>query len=82
MSKMGDDIETNRFRLLSCTILVAQKSKQTAPDDRPEPISVMGRSLSYECPIFCSEIVQSRKGFKPETPLPDYDAAVADGDDV
>ena len=42
----------------------------------------MGRSLSYECPVFCSDIVQSRKGFKPETPLPDYDAAVADGDDV
>ena len=40
---MGDDIETGRstyrFRLLSCTTLVEQKSKQMAIDDRPAPMS-------------------------------------------
>ena len=39
---MGDDIKTSRctgFQLLSCTMLVEQKSKQRAIDDRPEPMS-------------------------------------------
>ena len=37
---MGDYIETGRrFLLLSCTTLVERKSRQTAIDDRPEPMS-------------------------------------------
>ena len=42
---MDDDIETGRsmgsnFQLLSCTMLVEQKSKQMGLDDRSEPISL------------------------------------------
>ena len=39
---MGDDTKTSRstgFRLLSCTMLVERKSKQTAIDDRPKLMS-------------------------------------------
>ena len=42
-----------------------------AIDNRPEPMS---------SPI--NNPAESRQAFKPEMPLPDYDAAVADGDDV
>ena len=43
MLLMGDDIETGRSMgsdyYISCTTLVERKSKQTAIDDRREPMS-------------------------------------------
>ena len=47
---MGDDIETGRtlgVQLLSCTTLVERKTKQTAIDDRPEPITLAKTELLY-----------------------------------
>ena len=46
---MGDDIETGRstgFGVLSYTTLVEWKSKQTAIDDRPEPMSSLNLAAS------------------------------------
>ena len=47
---MGDDIETGKkygFQLLSCTMLIEQKSKQMAIRDRPKPVSLPINNSGY-----------------------------------